>query len=251
MSAVMPRTLLVHGLKRSGNHAVINWLLAQGNFRFFNNVVPVGPILRGQRALPAPWSFADWSTQHPAAPGQDRCLSLEDHPLDLPLFSDPPQGLQHILILRDPANLFASRIRKGATMEHPAYSREEGPLLRRAVDLWKSHAREFLGATNVLPGYVGVWFDAWFASEEYRRKLSSSLGLSFTDAGFTQVSDRGGGSSFDRTTFDGANRRMQVLTRHAQLDETERSLLDKILSDPEVNNLATALRACFIPGKPS
>ena len=33
----MKRVILIHGMKRSGNHAVVNWLRQQDNFVFFNN----------------------------------------------------------------------------------------------------------------------------------------------------------------------------------------------------------------------
>ena len=246
----MRRFFLVHGMKRSGNHAVIEWMRAQGRFVFCNNLIPIAPILRGEKTMPAPRDFAEWEREKVGAEagGADVCASLEDHPLDIrPFVALPPGGVQ-ILIVRDPANLFASRIRKGRRLDHPAYPREAGPLLSRVVAGWKAHAREFLGLSAVLPGHVGVFFNAWFSDAEYRRLLSERLGLEFSDAGFARVASTGGGSSFDRTEFDGDNTRMQVLARAAQLDAEETRLLESVLADEEVRALGRRLEERFRSG---
>lgn len=229
-------------MKRSGNHAIIQWMLAQGEFVFVNNFIPIAAILRGTRAFPAPREFAAWREGHTAG---DRavCASLEDFPPDVRPFRELPAGATQVLILRDPENFFASRIRKGRKLAHPAYPREPGPMLSRVIDGWKAHAREFLGHTTHLPEKVGVYFNAWFGGEAYRRGISERLGLEFSDAGFGQVSPVGGGSSFDQTAFDGDNKRMQVLDRKTQLHDDEARLLAAIMADEEIGALGRELEA--------
>lgn len=247
MRYAVPRTMrrffLVHGMKRSGNHAVVEWMLAQGRFVFCNNLVPVASILRGEKMLPAPRDFPAWQREKAGASGAgpDLCASLEDLPLDFRPFRALPAGCRQVLVVRDPENFFASRIRKGRLLDHPAYPRAPGPLLTRVVEGWKTHAREFLGLTSTLENRVGVFFNAWFADPAYRRQLSARLGLEFSDAGFTRVAAAGGGSSFDRTDFDGDNTRMQVLARAAQLDAAETRLLAEILADAELRDLGRRL----------
>ena len=233
----MSRSILVHGMKRSGNHAIIQWMLAQGEFKFYNNIIPVGAILRGDRALPAPLDFAAWRAER-VSPEQSICASLEDHPPHVQPFRDLPAEAVQVLILRDPENFFASRIRKAGKAVHPAYPSEPGPMLTRVIEGWKAHAREFLGMTSHLPNKVGVYFNAWFSDPVYRERISARLGLSFSDAGYAHVSDVGGGSSFDQTSFDGENRRMKVLERKTQLSESERLFLTDVLADEEMRQLS-------------
>ena len=235
----MRRFFLVHGMKRSGNHAIIEWMLAQDHFVFCNNLIPVAPILRGEKSLPAPRDFTAWEREKLGEGKADRllCASLEDHALNVRPFEQLPTGTVQVLIVRDPANFFASRIRKSRSIDHPAYPREAGPLLARVVEGWKVHVREYLGLTSTLTNRVGVSFNAWFTDPDYRRALSARLGLSFSDQGFGRVSAAGGGSSFDRTDFNGDNVRMNVLDRAAQLDEGETKLLAEILADDELREL--------------
>lgn len=238
----MSRSILVHGMKRSGNHAIIQWMLAQGEFTFHNNIVPIAAILRGDRPLPEPRDFAAWRAER-VSPGQSICASLEDHRPDFRPFCDLPADVTQILILRDPENFLASRIRKAGKAIHPAYPRGPGPMLTRVTEGWKAHAREFLGLTNHLHNKVPVYFNAWFSDEAYRARLSARLGLDFSDAGYAQVSGVGGGSSFDRTTFDGENRRMKVLERKTQLSEDEARFLAEVLRDEELRELGRRVEA--------
>lgn len=244
----MSRSILVHGMKRSGNHAIIQWMLAQGEFTFHNNIVPIAAILRGDRPLPEPRDFAVWRAERVSLE-QSVCASLEDHPPDFRPFRELPADVLQILILRDPENFFASRIRKAGKAIHPAYPREAGPMLTRVIEGWKAHAREFLGVTNHLQNKAPVYFNAWFSDEAYRTRLSARLGLNFSDAGYAQVSNVGGGSSFDRTAFNGENRRMKVLERKTQLSEEEARFLEAVLQDEEMLELGQRIEASAGPAQ--
>lgn len=242
-------------MKRSGNHAIINWLEAHGRFIFFNNAIPIAPILRGDKTIPPPRAFAPWLRHH-IFPQETRSayfmeklrlrrhsliVSLEDHDLRLRPFFQVPCQVTNVLIVRDPDNLFASRIRKASLVDNPAYANRAGPAMDRATNLWKSHAREYLGLTDYLEKKVCIYFNSWFSSRDYRRSISRILELDFTDKGFDRVPDEGGGSSFDSTQFDGSNERMGVLSRQARLTEPERILLANTLDDPELQALARKL----------
>ena len=248
----MKRLMVMHGLKRSGNHAVINWIRAHDRFLFFNNIIPIAPILRGQQPIPPTEDFAGW-LQRQELPRRlpfsvfpkkmwlrrrTVLVSLEDHEVHVKPFRNIPCALTNVLIVRDPDNLFASRIRKASMVNNPAYPKQAGPAMDRVRDLWKKHAREYLGLTAHLEHKVGIYFNAWFADQGYRRRLSQRLDLAFTDRGFSQVSAIGGGSSFDGTAFDNNNRMMKVLDRTSQLTDAERQLLENTLDDSEVRDLA-------------
>lgn len=247
----MKRVFVVHGMKRSGNHAIINWLIAHDHFIFYNDVIQIAPILNGKKKIPPPQDFTAWFKRR-RLPRRIRfaffikkfilqkyslIASLEDHSLSVKPFYNVPCEVTNILIVRDPSNLFSSRIRKAAQINHPAYSLDEDTLINRDVELWKSHAQEFTGSTNHLKNKVCIYFDAWFSNENYREQISQKLNFEFTDTGFSKISNKGGGSSFDKTLFDGNNQMMNILNRKANLKESEQQLLENILTDDDLQEL--------------
>ncbi len=244
----MKKVFIVHGMKRSGNHGIINWLIAHDRFLFYNDIIQIAPILTGEKTIPAPVDFNQWFKRK-RLPSllklsffmkkfilrkYSLIASLEDHSLSVRPFYNVPCELTNILILRDPCNLFSSRIRKAGQIKHPAYSLDKDRLKDKDLELWKSHANEFAGVTNHLENKVCICFDAWFSNQDYRKQISQKLNLEFTDAGFSKISNKGGGSSFDKTSFDGNNQMMNVLNRKANLMESEQQLLEEILADNDL-----------------
>jgi hypothetical protein len=248
-------------MKRSGNHALATWLRAQADFVYFNNVLPMRPVLWHGMRIPEPMSpdaFMRWQLRKarkrsggfaPVAWTQWRLrhkpvlAGLEDHPPGLRLLATTV-GVTHLLIVRDVENMLASRIRKAFRIgANPAYPREPGLLFDRVVANWKAHARELLGETNLLPNKVCAEFATWVASRAYRAAIAAQLGLVFDDRGHPRVSEIGGGSSFDGMRFDGASGEMRLLRRAEQLEGPERALLEGVLADPELPALSRALDA--------
>ena len=170
-------------------------------------------------------------------------VSLEDHALHVTPFVNIPGGVTNILIVRDPYSMLASRIRKAASTNNQAFPRVPGPMLDRIVDVWKMHAREFLGLTNTLKRKVCVNFDSWFSNQAYRKHISRQLNMPFTDEGFSTVSNHAGGSSFDRTNFNRNNQAMDVLDRQKYLSLSERRLLDVAVADDALQELARRIKA--------
>lgn len=268
---------MAHGMKRSGNHAIIGWMLSlEAGLLLHNNAIPIRDILLGARSLSHPLPFEAYLAaslsslkgndktgkpsrpdlaiaKMPASIGLQKLASwifqrrfglicsLEDHDLDVQVFDQRDLDVSNLLILRSPENLFASRLRKGRLRDHPAYPHKPGAHLVRSIETWKSHAREFLGRSNVLPNRVGVYFDLWFQSETYREEIASKLGLAYSPKAHGDVASFGGGSSFDGRTFDGAASKMKVLERAALLDDGERELLEAIVGAPEIRDLKAVL----------
>ncbi|MGH9163191.1 MAG: hypothetical protein ACRD2X_24785 [Vicinamibacteraceae bacterium] len=109
---------------------------------------------------------------------RDRYLGASSHRLD-------------VIILRDPFNFFASRLKKLNALtgvKHPDVIRQD----------WKSLAAEALhahqGATH---DTLFLNYNRWFRDKAHRRQLSSRLRGTFSDASLTHVPGLGGGSSFD------------------------------------------------------
>jgi len=113
----------------------------------------------------------------------------------------------NLLIIRDPFNFFASRLKKWKTLTG-IKDREE------LVEIWKIYAKEFLGITNYLGNNkITISFNDWFASMDYRMLLAKQLGIEFTDRGIKQILSVGPGSSFDEFTYHGQADKMHVLDR--------------------------------------
>ncbi|MEM8810582.1 MAG: hypothetical protein AAGF01_31615 [Cyanobacteria bacterium P01_G01_bin.38] len=289
----MKKIVVVHGMKRSGNHAIINWLKAHDRFIFCNNVIPIAPVLNGKIVIPPPEEFTLWfqwqlitnkhnisqiTNGHKLFPfflkkiALQRYLpfflkkialqryspfflkkinlqkysmisSLEDHDLKLKTFLKPPCEVSNVLIMRDPYNMFSSRIRRASRIESPVYPKKSGSRMDEVIQLWKSHAREYLGLTNYLENKVCIHFDSWFSNRDYRKNISRKLNFEFTDNGFSEVSRAGGGSSFDGTEFNGNNKMMNVLNRHSHLKDSERQLLENIFADAELQEFAHKIRS--------
>lgn len=243
MTAGSHALYLMHGMKRSGNHAITNWLLPQIKCVHFNNLIPVGKILLG-RPMPDPKPFAGWRRQEELSRGTSLprlLVTLEDHDLRLMPFTGIDIPARSLLILRDARQLFSSRVRKAFRVDMPAYPRAAGEVMERAVTLWKQHARCFLGASDDCPARVAILFDAWFDDIAYRAAISAAMDLSFDDRGYGKVSPEGGGSSFDGTAFNGRAQFMGVANRYDELEPPETELLEAIFQDQELLELHQAV----------
>jgi len=139
-----------------------------------------------------------------------------------------------ILVLRDPFNLFASRLK--ARWSQPKGGRYSQWLDNRAVKMWKSYAQEFLGITTFYPSAIKIKYNDWFTSQEYRQDISRQLGLPFTDEGLLLVTDDGQGSSFDGVNYNGRANQMQVLDRWKSCMGNKAYL--RVFQDEELMSLA-------------
>ncbi len=219
-------------MSRSGNHAVINWLLAhlEGQFCFLNCVEPKQNPYQSSRPMGSGLSY---ETNIPQLNLQAERLG-EFSRKDYLLYSyeDCFLGLlrkaavefrhdewlgasaerQDLLILRDPFNLFASRVHFG--LNHIPHA--------RAMKIWKQHAREALGIRRFLPSSRRViLFNSWVTCSDYRRQIAEQLGLRFTDAAINDVADTAGGSSFDGLKHHGNASHMRVLDRWQEFAEDD------------------------------
>jgi len=218
------RELRLVGLSRSGNHAIINWLLAhmEGRTCFLNCVQPPqNPFAtaresdNGQAAICNYQPFDLDAERRGVFSQKDWLLySYEDCFITMVCsrcfeqrhdeFLGPSQDRTDLVILRDPFNLFASRLRS-------SYS---GVTPLTAVRIWKQHARQVLGQRKLFTQpYLAILYNRWVSDREYRQQVAAKLGLPFTDADFHRVASTAGGSSFDGLQYDGAAHRMSVLDR--------------------------------------
>lgn len=214
------------GMRRTGNHAILEWLKAQakGEIQVLNNLeVNVNPYRYKYEHLRDYYPQYEWTINKlkPLAKGEFifndwLFYSYEDHDLgkiNSRFFErnhDLYLGKSHkridILILRDPFNLFASRLKSNMIpVKNPR---------KDAVTLWIEYAQEFLGESQKLTQEkVCINYNNWFQNRSYREQLAKRLGISFTDAGIENVNGCGGGSSFEGRAFYGKAQEMPVLER--------------------------------------
>jgi hypothetical protein len=238
--AVNARELRIVGMSRSGNHAIINWILQQADGRtcFLNCCEPKTHPFRSARPAAdgkcveasepsfdlaaereGRFSAKDWLLYS----YEDCFLGMVNHPL-FERYHDEWVGAsahrRDVLILRDPFNLFASRI------AHAGMTRETSTHKR----IWLQHAREFLGLRHYLPKTrLAVSYNRWTVDRAYRRSIAEALGLRFTDRGYSTVAATAGGSTFDGMRYDGRAAQMKVLERWKRFagDRLYRSLFDE------------------------
>jgi hypothetical protein len=212
------------GLSRSGNHAIINWLISQASGRtcFLNCAQPQqNPFVTAREAVSgeavicnyAPFdrdreSWGDFSRKDWLLHSYEDCfltmVCSKDFERQHDDFVGPSLYRTDVVILRDPYNLFASRLR----------SSYGGVTALTAVRIWKQHARQVLNQRKLLTlNPVAILYNRWVTDPAYRRDIATQLRLEFTDAGVERVPLTGGGSSFDGLRYDGQAQRMSVLSR--------------------------------------
>lgn len=243
----------VHGLQRSGNHAILHWIACQcpGVALLLNDVRPgSNPFesmeeyveYRGGSVFRSVYLWEDDSEFHAADAPRERDIliySYEDRELtpgdreQARSWLGPSRKFIDLLIIRDPLNFFASRL--------ASWNRLTGIKDRRALlDLWKRYAAESLSpAALSRSSPVTANFSLWAASRAYRRTLAQSLGLKFSDRGFNEMVRIGPGSSFEGYKHSSRASRMRVNDRWKNYSEDETFL--SILSDPGLQELADGL----------
>ena len=212
------------GLRRTGNHAFINWLMPHiKGRRVFLNDIPLRyhPFRHHYREAKR-FGF-DGAKKMVESDVRGRLThkdlllySYEDYSLEEVLSArlrqrrrvvfGPSKNYYEVLILRDPYNLIASRMQAGFITTKTKR--------KNFVDLWLEYAREFVGETHYLgDNKICVNYNRWCADQDYRIALSQQFGLPFTDSGFKKVATQGGGSSFDALDVDAESLLKKTSTR--------------------------------------
>ncbi len=228
---VNQKEIRVAGMKRTGNHAIINWVKSQhtGEVGFLNNVsANENPYRYKYENLQDNFPEHKWAIEHNRKQAQGNfikrdCLiySYEDFSLDKiasdkfehnhDLYLGKSAIRYDILIIRDPFNLLASRLKTSYKVPDFLSVNSQNKTM---IDLWIDYVKEYLGETNYLKhNKICINYNQWFTDIEYRRQIAEKLQMEFSDAGIDRVSGQGGGSSFEGKQFDGKATSMDVLNR--------------------------------------
>ena len=233
------RDILVMATKRSGHHAIMQWILAgmPGEKIRFNHIssktaTPATQPLKGNikkiiaNANKKDLSCFMYNVEHA------RIEQWNNHRL----FKERAAafGLKHevvrrdaILVVRDPFNCLASAI-KSNVVKDPKFM----------VPILKKHYQQALGDKKFADCYV-INFNKWFECAIYRTKIKRDLGLHWIDPAkpHRHVPPSAQGSSFDKQKFHGRGNEMKVLDRWQQVN---RKKLEEIV-DQELQNLSERL----------
>jgi hypothetical protein len=247
------KEMRIFALRRSGHHAIINWIMYQvkGRYCFLNDCKgsgnPLQTCLRVNSKIAsrlAEHNRLFWDREITGKLSKKGTLlyNYEDQSFAEVLDSNlemnrekwigRSKNTNDILILRDPFNLLASKL-KWAYGDKKALSLDSFP---RIIEIWKEQAREFLGETNYLRNKILINYNFWFTSKEYRLNLAEKLGLGFDDKGVHEIAKWGPttwkNASFDGLKFDGNATKMKVLDRWKNFQDDE--FFRKLISDEEL-----------------
>jgi hypothetical protein len=180
-----------YGLRRSGNHAILEWLIQNMGGPGTRNVVkPKRVIQCGDSA------YLNECNTYGSHAEVNRDISFcqsafnnlivayEDVPTSYSLTNT--HDSQKIVILRDIFNLFSSRYKKVVSQSGIDYYKSAMPIDEVVVNKWKQHANS---------DAIIIIFEKWIESKDYRDSICERLGIPNHDITDT-MTNFGGGSSF-------------------------------------------------------
>ena len=188
------------GMKRSGQHAIINWICKQhgGGITYKNNCNLQGHG-RGTVALyKEGGAFGAWNFEDPDIAKIIQVMG-----------SNRFHGAIPILIIRDPYNWIASCMHRLVTSDSKI-EHDVALKLPKRIETYKEHIKQTIDDLMVIS------FNKWFSDSQYREGICAALEIPFTDEGKHEVTRYGDGSSFDQRKYDGNAQQMQVLQRWEQ-----------------------------------
>jgi hypothetical protein len=235
---VNQRVIRVPAMRRSGHHAILNWIRYHQKGRHFllnNCKAGENPFLGCSRidsvvgGKNGEHRYINWDNETKGKFSKKNTLIYNYEDCDLvevekdivdreTQWFGTTESRFDLLILRDPFNLFASMLRwmRGKMF---APDIEE---LRRLPQLWIQYAKEYLGDSNYLSDKVTVSFNEWFQSRACRDQMALRFGFLNEDRGLQEVAKWGPstwGDSFDGMKYDGQAQSMKVFDRWRQYAE--------------------------------
>jgi len=199
------RTLwIVAGMRRSGIHAVVNWIKTAidttGEPHVLLNNVRLRTLNRKDSNVIFSQSFVSSASanEHILVVFEDKRLRrVLGAPLIRRIGADHQKRL---VVIRDPYNLVASRLHRTRRKRN----RDTHP--RRVAELWPDHAGHDESWTRCV-------YNRWFLDESYRMQLAADLDLPACPSLPKRIARAGRGSSFDGVRYDGRAGEMPVLDR--------------------------------------
>lgn len=231
----MKRVFFVFGIKRSGNHAIINWLYKMlPNYVHINNLHPkfLTPAYYNlnlvQTTIIENYKDNAWINFR-----QDNNLIISFEDQDIKTVHEKIVHLCKkcniepvtIMIIRDPKNMLASLYK----------IKKRFDILEGFKNIWINYAEEYL-TKKYLQHFI--IYDKWFIDQDYRKKISYDLKLTFDDSNHNKIFKHGI-SSFDGYKFENDTTKMDVLNR-ANIFKND-SNFENLVSDLKMIELWTKI----------
>lgn len=209
---------IVFALGRSGHHAIINWLCKQSapSLHFNNSrrwfIKQSEPLGERSTAYYKDRTEKGWK-RYDYNYGQFNSIVLnfeevKAETIGRAMLKKLPFKMgkvKHLVVVRDPYNLAASRLSFGE--KHPQAKRFH-EVTKKVGELWVQHLSK-----SDDPNFTIINYNKWFSDKAYRSGIAEKLGIKFTDAGINDVYLHQK-SSFDDTSYDGQAQAMDVLNRY-------------------------------------
>lgn len=279
MGVINNKEIRVFGLKRSGNHAIINWLFYQipGVAIFLNNCYPAGQKLnlyQGKGQIVGKginyWDFKRkiFFEKNPFANQTTVSYSKEDRRLnhkklrELPknalIISFENRNINQISALLDKKHnelvgnsneVFSVIIlRDPFNLFASVYKKWGEKSLIQSADLWKEYAQAFMEYESKKSRYfLGINYNNWVTQLSYRQSIVEKIQIPFDDSAKNVVANFAGGSSFDEMSYESDAHQMSVFNRWQVFEHDEKF---RRLFEPEIIELTEQIFG-RIPGTES
>jgi hypothetical protein len=205
------KRIFIFGIRRSGLHVISDWVTAQFPGSKFHNNVALPHLLNGNQPKATEGTQVFLFEDH--EPNQVMSILRETEGLRTQLGVSKAEdgGWKALLVLRDPFNLFASRIAHYGLLS----AKRRWVDAKQAVHLWPRYADAFAELYGDESGPIlPVSYNQFISNSHHRRSLSKTLGgMIWTDESLLRVNPNGQGSSFDHLRHDGSARSMRVFKR--------------------------------------
>lgn len=224
------QALRMFGMRRSGNHAIANWLqrnAPSGHSVFLNNCKPHTDPFRTFRSIEVDGKISPHRRARKRLPSvagcaEDGALLLISYEDVTPAMFAPVQAVSgpfdetlltgDVLIYRSFLNWAASLLKKMQGNDSYSLLRRNAILLQ-AIDHYGVLLQQVEEADEL--GFTCICYDQWVRSEKYREMILAQLDLTVRDNSLGQVQGYGGGSSFQKQAISAdeleTNRRWQEM----------------------------------------
>jgi len=203
----------IFGMRRSGNHAIANWLQrnsATGRSVFLNNCKPTTDPFKSFRSIELDGEHASHrkatsDLASVAGAAGDGALLLFSYEDVTPAMFAPKRAVSgpfnealldgNVLIYRGFLNWVASLLKKMQGNANYSLLRRNAILLQ-AIDFYGLLLKQVEQAQEL--GFTCICYDDWVQDESYRATILTQLGLPLRDNSLGKVQSYGGGSSFQK-----------------------------------------------------
>ena len=226
MPIISPSNYLILATKRSGHHAIINWIRKHTLLPFYNNCC-------------FGWSQKEFRTVLGKIKVYFGIVNIEDFnysyykQYQFDDFDFVKNG-KVIVIVREKRNWLASSYQRKYFNRHDhkaIYLNLNKRHKNRRGDINPTRIEIYQSLYENRNNHYCIYYDKFICDKDYRKKIAVDLGFEFNDIYDSELNNMAVGSSFDRLDYKNNALKMNVLNRYQQVknDEEYKGLLEKLL----------------------